>query len=308
MLTRLVSLLWLAIALSGVGCQSCNKGAATRVKVVVSLFPVYDLTRRIAGPDADVTLIVPPARSPHGFEPAPEDKRIATSAKLGVMVGLGLDSWLETLMKDSPGARVLKVGDRVPTLPTTDDPLGAIDYSQGASDRDKAQGREDPHVWLDPQRAQLIARAIAEELGRIDGAHALAYRQRATELDTALATLDSEVEGQLRALSRKDFIPFHGSFGYFAERYRLSILAVVETAPGTAPPESHKTKVLTLIKDKHVPVLFREPTLDPAPAEALASEAKVPALALDPVGGSAETDSYEKLIRFNAKQLEAHLK
>jgi len=291
------------------GCsKGCGKRDSGRLHVTVSVFPVYDLVRRVAGPDADVTLLLPPGRNEHTFDPTPRDVETAAKAKLGVMVGLGLDPWMEKLMKDaSPTARVLKVGDRVPTLTIKDDPIGADDHDHD-HDHDEEKGAPDPHVWLDPTRAQLIVRAIAEELGRVDAAHALAYRERATALDASLVALDKEAETRTQALPKKGFVTFHGSFGYFAERYKLAILAVIEPFPGSQPTGEYVTKVLGVIKEKKVPALFSEPQLDPRPAKVLADEAKIPLGVLDPVGGGPDTDTYEKMIRFDLAQLEQHLK
>jgi zinc transport system substrate-binding protein len=250
------------------------------------------------------------------------------------MVGLGLDPWMEKLMKDAaPTARVVKVGDRVPTLTIKDDPIGADDdhddhddhdhddhdhdHDHGNKKDDKKEkkdehhhaekGAQDPHVWLDPTRAQLIVRAVAEELGRVDAAHALDYRKRATEIDASLAALDKEADEKLKKLPRRGFVTFHGSFGYFADRYKLDILAVIEPFPGSQPTGDYVTKVLKVIKDKKVPALFSEPQLDPRPAKVLADEAKIPLGVLDPVGGGSDTDTYEKMIRFDVAQLEKYL-
>jgi zinc transport system substrate-binding protein len=235
------------------------------------------------------------------------------------MVGLGLDPWMEKLMKDAaPKARILKVGDRVPTLSIKDDPIGdeeADKAREGAGKKDEKhdeheheKGALDPHVWLDPARARLIVRAIAEELGKADSAHALDYRKRATELDESLAALDKEAETRTQALKTRGFVTFHGSFQYFAERYKLDILAVIEPFPGSQPSGAYVQQVLSVIKAKKVPALFSEPQLDPRPAKVLADEAKIPLGILDPVGGGPETDSYEKMIRFDVGQLEKHLK
>ncbi len=280
--------------------------------MAVSIFPIYDLVRRVAGPDADVTLLLQPGRSEHSFDPTPKDIEQAAKSKLGVMVGLGLDPWMEKLMKEAaPTARLLKVGDRVPTRIIKEDPVGAEEHEHDDDhdhDHDHEKGAPDPHVWLDPQRASVIVRAIAEELGRADGAHALAYRERATDLEKSLEALDKETATRVKGLKHHGFVTFHGSFGYFAERYKLDILAVIEPYPGSQPTGEYVSKVLTVIKEKKVPALFSEPQLDPRPAKILADEAKIPLGILDPVGGGPETDSYEKMCRFNVAQLEKHLK
>jgi zinc transport system substrate-binding protein len=304
----LLSICALAPALGGCsnGCgKAGSSGAAAdgKPRVVVSIFPVYDLVRRVAGTDADVLLLVPPGRSEHGFDPTPRDVETATKATLGVMVGLGLDPWMEKLVKEAaPSARLLKLGDRVPTLTVEDDAVDA--HANGNPDK----GTFDPHVWLDPQRAQLMVRAVAEELGRADPRHVLGYRERATALDKELAALDKEAEARTKALTRRGFVTFHGSFQYFAERYRLDVLAVVEPVPGTPPSGDQVSKVRKVLKDKNAPALFSEPQLDARPATLLAGEANIPIGVLDPVGGGPETDSYEKLIRFDVAQLEKYLR
>jgi len=319
-----VLLLLLALTLALLpGCKACGKpGESQRLSVSVSIFPIYDLVRRVAGPDADVGLLLQPGRNEHSFDPTPKDIEAVARARVGVMVGLGLDPWMEKLMKEAaPTARLVKVGDRVPTLNIKDDPIGdeeadkareAAEKAGGAVDKhdehEHEKGTTDPHVWLDPERARLIVRAIAEELGKADAAHAIAYRQRATEIDTSLAALDKEIETRTKALTTRGFVTFHGSFQYFAERYKLDILAVIEPFPGSQPSGAYVTKVLEVIKAKKVPALFSEPQLDPRPAKVLADEAKIPLGVLDPVGGGPETDSYEKMIRFDMTSLEKHLK
>ncbi len=320
---RLAPLLLLVILAVLPGCsKGCSKAGSDRLQISASIFPIYDLTRRIAGPDADVKLLLPPGHNEHSFDPTPKDIESAARSKVGVMVGLGLDPWMEKLMKDAaPGARVVKVGDRVPTLTIKDDPIGDEEADKAREEQAKKTGKKDehddhehekgamdPHVWLDPERARLMVRAIAEELGKADSAHAIAYRERATAIDKSLEALDKELETRTKALTTRGFVTFHGSFQYFADRYKLSILAVIEPFPGSQPTGEYIQKVLGVIKEKKVSALFSEPQLDPRPAKVLADEAKVPLGVLDPVGGGPETDDYEKMLRFDMAQLEKHLK
>ena len=318
----------LGCAASVTGCsKSCGKGggggASDRLSVSVSVFPIYDLVRRVAGSDADVALLLPPGRNEHSFDPTPKDIENAARAKLGVMVGLGLDPWMERLMSQAaPKARLLKIGEHVKTLTIKDDPIGdeEADKAREAAaaaagkkpeehdEHEHEKGATDPHVWLDPARARQIVKAVADELGKADAAHAADYSTRATELDQSLAKLDEEVEKRTSALKTRGFVTFHGSFQYFASRYKLDILAVIEPYPGSQPSGAYIAKVLEVIKAKKVPALFSEPQLDPRPAKVLADEAKIPLGVLDPVGGGPETDTYEKMIRFDVGQLEKHLK
>lgn len=304
------------LAVSLVGCKSCGGQAPTgKPKVAVSIYPVYDLVRQVAGPDADVALLLPPGKNEHTFDPTPKDVEEVSKSQIGVMVGLGLDPWMEKLMKDAaPKARVLKVGDRVPSRPIEAEAVGeeeahaAHGGKDDDDDHDHEKGAIDPHVWLDPQNARLVVRAFAEEISKIDASHANDYRARADAVDKELEALDAELEARAKSLPKKGFVTFHGSFGYFAKRYGLSVLAVIEPYPGSTPTGAYVQKVLAVVKAKQVPALYSEPQLDPRPAKVLSDEAKIPLGVLDPVGGGPETDTYAKMLRYDMSQLEKYQK
>jgi zinc transport system substrate-binding protein len=296
-----------ALCVVGSGCQP---KPVARLKVAVTLFPIYDLARRIAGPDADVVLIVPPGTSEIDFVPAESEKAKVAGTKLGILVGLGLDEWMQELLDAAaPKARRLSVGDRVPTLVYRRNTIAMAMSKQGMPEIDPhLEGKPDPHVWLDPSRAALIGKAIAEEMSKADAPHALAYRQRASELETDLEHLDREVEWRVQNWGMRGFVSFRPAFAYFAERYHLEVLATLETYPGVVPPMHYDQEVLRLIRAKGVAGVFREPQFLPKPATIVAGAASIPVGVLDAVGGSAETDTYDKLIRFNTDALEKVLK
>src|SRR5262249_20027621 len=276
---RRVRTLLVLVALLAIlpGCSSCRGKSSDRTRVAVSIFPIYDLTRRVAGPDADVSLLLPPGKSEHHFDPTPKEVEQAASAKLGVMIGLGLDPWMEKLLKDAaPGARIVKVGERVPTLQVRQDAIGEEEaHAEGKDDdddHDHEKGATDPHCWLDPQRARTMVKEIGDALAAADGAHADGYRQRAAELQGQLDALDKQIEARTKTWSRKDFVTFHGSFGYYADRYKLQIVAVIEPFPGSTPTGKYIEAVRAVVEKRKVPGLFSEPQLDPRPAKILADE------------------------------------
>ena len=195
---RLLVLVLVAWLLPG-----CARKPHERLNVAVSVFPIYDLVRRIAGPDADVSLVLPPGESPEGWKVTPDALSRFAGARVFVSVGLGVDPWMDTLRERAPrGARVLKLGDRVPTL---------------ASDN----GAIDGYVWMDPQRARLMATAIAEDLARADSSHATAFRDRASQLDASLEALDKEIEARVASWPTHRVAGMTPRVAYFAERYGL---------------------------------------------------------------------------------------
>ncbi len=296
------------------GCNGCHNASSSKgIKVAVSIFPLYDLTRRVAGPDAEAILVLPPGHTEHSFDPSPKDVEQVAAAKVGVLVGLGLDPWMEKLMKDaSPSATLVKVGEKVPTLTVKEGAIGdeAADKARTTpeEDHDHELGATDPHVWMDPMRAKTMVAAIGDALAKADPSHAAGYASRAKDVQADLDKLDQELMTRTGALATRGFVTFHGSFNYFADHYKLKILAVIEPFPGSSPTGEYIQEVLKVVEQRKVPALFSEPQLDPRPAKTIADAAKIPLGTLDPVGGTPETDSYEKLLRYDTASLEKFLK
>jgi ABC-type Zn uptake system ZnuABC Zn-binding protein ZnuA len=97
--------------------------------------------------------------------------------------------------------------------------------------------------------------------------------------------------------SQRRLVAFHGSLFYFAARYDLEVVGVVEPVPGQEPTAQHLAELIDLLRGDGPAVLFSEAQMDDVLARALAREADVPAHKIDPMGGREGTDSYEKLMR-----------
>lgn len=312
----LFGLLLLVVALVvAPACEGCRGKSGGKTQVVCSIFPVYDLTRRVAGADADVVLLLPPGQNEHEYSPTSREIANVAHSQLGVMVGLGLDAWMTKVMETAaPAAKTLQLGTKVETRTIDLEMVGdeaadkAREQAGQAGHESHKQGAPDPHVWLDPRRARTMLEAIADELVAVDPAHAAGYRARAGDAGLSLDALDRELDRRMSALKTRGFITFHGSFGYFAERYHLQILAVIEPFPGAAPTGEYIRQVLDVVSKKHVPALFSEPQLDPRPAKTIADAAHVPLGVLDPVGGGPEASDYEHMLRFDATALEEYMR
>jgi len=255
-------------------------------------------------------LLVAPGRPENDVKPTEQEARAVAGVKLGIRVGLGLDDWMQPLLDDAaPQARRLAVGDRVPTLVYKANPLAKGLAHSGMTESDPMlEGKVDPHVWLDPQRAELIGKAIAEEMARADVAHASAYRTRAATLQQQLEDLDHDVEARVSSWASRSLVTFRPAFAYFADRYHLDVVATLEAYPGKAPPLRYEQAIVQLVRAKEINGIFREPQFPPKPASIVAEATRLPVGVMDAIGGEGAVDSYEKLIRFNVDALEPVMK
>ena len=259
---------------------ACTSTSAPGPRVAVTVFPLYDIVRRVAGDRLPVHLILPAGQDHHSFDPRPQDAAELAEANLVFAVGLGLDDWIQRIAASAGAgrARIFEVG---PLL----DPMLAGD------------GTIDPHFWLDPVRMQRAADVVVDALKSLDPEEGPFYRQRGDEVKRSLHELHQSIQQRAPQWTKRRIVTFHGSLFYFAARYDLEVVAVVEPVPGQEPTARHLAELVETVKKTEPAALFSEPQLDPRPARVLAAETGLPLYEVDPQGGSPATDSYEKLMR-----------
>ncbi len=291
----------------GSGSSSGISSAPTVAKprVAVSIFPLYDITRRIAGDRLEVMLVLPPGKSEHEYDPSPREIAALDGSKLGVAVGLDMDTWVEVILKNVGNPKVFHVGDKVETMPIHVRPIGA---DPDDNDPDEVIGAKDPHVWMDPDRMAKMADAIAAELAVLDPAGKDTFAKNAETVKTSLVKLDAAIAARSKVWTKHAIVTFHGSMSYYAKRYGVTIAAVVEPIAGKEPTASYIADVLAAIKKGNASALFTEPQFERGPGETISKEANIPLGELDPVGGVPGRDTYEALLTWDTDQLEKVLK
>jgi zinc transport system substrate-binding protein len=269
-----------------VSCAGCARRVLDRPRVAVTVFPLYDLTRRLAEDRLEVHLVLPPGHDAHAYEPRPRDAAALAESSLIFAVGLGLDGWAQDLAR-SAGAGEARLFEMGPLIDPILAPRGLI----------RNEPLIDAHFWLDPIRAQQAVDVIVEALGSLDPAGGPFYRSRGEEMKRSFQTVHEEIAGRAERWSRRRIVTQHGSLFYFAARYDLEVVGVVEPIPGQEPTARHLAGLIELLREPEPAILFSEAQMDDVLTNALAREAGVTAHRIDPVGGRPETDSYEKIMR-----------
>jgi zinc transport system substrate-binding protein len=273
-----------------------------KISVAASILPLGDFCRKIGGDRVEVHVLVPPGASPHLFAPPPAAVAQATSARVFVYVGAGLDPWATRLLKaqKNPGQVVVEATAGIPLIQE----VGEHGFeAPGAGEHEKAEHRYEggnPHVWLDPVLAQDICRRIAKALIRVDPAHKNTYEVNLAQYMGQLEDLDRDIRKTVATFRHKGYVCFHPAYEYFSRRYGLREVGVIEVAPGREPSPGHLQKVIAAIKKTGVRAVFAEPQLSPRVAEVIAQEAGVKVLFLDPLGGRPPYgNDYLQLMRLN---------
>ncbi len=278
----------LAAACLASGCGKGGRatptgGGSGRIIAMASIAPLAYFTQRVGGERVEAHMLVPPGSNPHTFEPKPADLEMLSKAKLLALNGISLEYWADGMVDAArnPGLKVVKTGEGLPLL---------------RGDEHGETGN--PHVWLDPQDAIHQVGMIRDALIEVDPAGAGPYRANAEALINDLRALDGEIRATVATFSTKSFAAQHATWDYFAKRYGLTEAAVIETKPGMEPSPSEIAGIVKMIRASGIRAVFAEPQLSPKAAEAVASEAGIKLLMLDPMGMPPDYD-YLKTMRHN---------
>lgn len=283
-----------------------NSSYAERMKVVVSIYPLGDITKQVGGEKIDVKVMLPPGASPHTFEPTPFEMMELHNARVFVKIGAGLEFWAEKMLNAS-GSKGLIVVDASSGLP-----LIRVIHSHGLAETPKKSKLEsaDPHVWLDPVFVTMIVDKIADALSRADPYGKAYYTERAEKYKRDLETLHNEISERVKSFKVKEYVTFHPAWDYFSTRYGLRVAGVIEESPGREPGPKHIAKIVNRIKKLKSKVVFAEPQFNPKISEVIAKEAGAKVLFLDPIGGPniKGRDTYMGLMRYNLSVMEEAMK
>ncbi|MCB9624754.1 MAG: zinc ABC transporter substrate-binding protein, partial [Sandaracinus sp.] len=297
----------LALVLLGTGCGGAE-ASPSKPTVAVSIFPIYDVVQRIAGERFEVICVLPPGRTEHSYDPTPREVAALADTDLALAVGLELDGWLQRIVQNAAGdVRTVELGPALEPRRFTPAEIGVIG-GHDHGDHDHHHGSHDPHFWLDPVRMADSVDAIVEALATLDPSASDELRQRGDAEKAKLRELHQAIETASQRWRRRDIVTFHGSFGYFAERYGLRVVAVVEPQPGREPTPRYVEEVVGALRGAESAALFYEPQLDARPARIVAREAGRPIFELDPIGGTEGRTSYEALLLHDVAVLDEALR
>ena len=202
-----------------------------RIRIVTTIFPIYDWVREIAGGDGsvEVTLLLDNGVDLHSFQPTAEDIMKVAACDLFIYVGGESDEWVKDALAEAvnPNMIVISLVDVLGESAKTEETVEGMEAEAEKGPEGEEEEEEiDEHVWLSLRNAQVFVSAIAEAMGKVDPEHAGSYRANAEAYAGRLADLDAEyteVTGgaAFRTLLFGDRFPFR----YLTDDYGLSYYA-----------------------------------------------------------------------------------
>ncbi|MFH1502791.1 MAG: zinc ABC transporter substrate-binding protein [Candidatus Eisenbacteria bacterium] len=274
------------------------------VRVCVSVLPQAFLVDRVGGDRVAVISLTKAGQSPHMFEPTPVLVAALASSRVCFSIGLPFE---ETVLRDvkrvNPGLIVVDSAVGVYRHGTggpeetagSDEQAGPASAESGYDAHVESTRRpesppggghshdesSDPHVWLSPKAAAVIAANVRDGLVSVDPAGAHDYDSNLTALLEELDRLDGELEALLGPFAGENFYVFHPAFGYFAEAYGLRQVAI--EIDGKEPGARDLAAVVSKARAEGVRTIFVQPQHPSGIAETVAREIGAELVTLDPL-------------------------
>jgi zinc transport system substrate-binding protein len=269
-----------AAACASTGSAGTPTGTPGQLRIVAAFYPLQFITQRVAGEHATVVNLTQPGAEPHDLELTPRQVASLTTANL-VIYEKGFQPGVDEAVGQSENREVIDTTTVVSLRPlmTNSDDLG---HGEGAG---RDHSALDPHIWLDPTSVSRIAGAVEARLVIIDPDHAADYRRNARELEQELRGLDRSYRSGLSHCVRTEFITTHAAFGYLAQRYQLTQIAIIGLSPDAEPSPARIAEVQRVAREYGLTTIFSETLVSPALARAIAGDLGLVTDVLDPIEG-----------------------
>lgn len=173
----------LAIALLAIlliaGCSNSSKENNSNPTVITTTDFYGEVAKAVVGDKGHVTSVINKSSvDPHDYEPTTKVAKQVSSANFIVANGLGYDSWMNKLAKNSKSAKYIKVGENV---------------------MDKKTG-DNPHIWYQPTTMSKYATYLANQLGKKYPKNKDYYQKNATKYIKSLSSVNDKLD-QLKSIA-----------------------------------------------------------------------------------------------------------
>jgi zinc transport system substrate-binding protein len=270
----------------GVALATLIFACASQAKPLVlsSIKPLTLIAQEIVGTNADVDTLLPATASHHDYPLKASDYARLQKADVILWVGPELESFLQKPTANLPAAKIITAYD-----------LTGIHWPiETAIAHDDHHHAQDPHLWLDPRNAVVVAEAVTAKLTQIDAVNAKQYQTNLQLFSVKMQQLDEKLQLALKPVSGVGFAVYHEGFAHFVSHYGLHQLDYVALTPEQKPGAKHMHQLRERLA-KEGKCLFLEPYNDMQSTRNLAQELHLQIGTLDALGAQGAT-TYVQLL------------
>src|SRR5690625_1112484 len=191
-----------------------------RLNVVTSIFPMYEITKEVAGDRADVSLMVGANEDAHHYEPSAQAVASVNEADVFFYSSEDMEFWVNRLLDvvENENLHIVEFSNGLNLK------VGEPEHSENLDDHD--HGNSDPHFWLNLQKVNKQLHLIVKALSEVDPEGSEYYQKNAEKFSSDLLALDQAYLEAFKDAENRMFVVQHQAFGHLADRYNLEQVSV----------------------------------------------------------------------------------
>ncbi len=282
-----------------------------KTQIMTSIYPVYEITKEIAGDRADVSLMVGENEDAHHYEPSAQAVASVNEADVFIYSSHQMEFWAESLLNvvENEDLQVIELAEGL------DLDIGETAEHDHAHEHEETDAHEhdhgglDPHFWLDPVAVKEQLPLIVEALSQKAPENESYYVENQNNFADELSRLDAAYQKAFADAENREFVVQHQAFGHLANRYHLDQVAVGGLTTEVEPDPQQLSRIINFIKEEEVPVVYYQSGENSAIAETIAQETGTEIGVLydlenKPVDSDLAEGSYIEMMERNLEELQ----
>ena len=253
--------------------SSCSKNENS-CEIVATTLPVYEFTTNITKdtPLSVGRLVTENVSCLHDYTLQVSQMRMIENAEVIILSGAGLEEFLEDALSSAHFTIDCSTNTHIHE--------GGHPHEDHEEDHSHHHER-DPHIWLSPENAAIMATNICEGLIKNYPQYSDVFQSNLNDLLLELEKLQDYGDHQLSEIACRELITFHDGFAYFAESFDLEILKAIEEESGSEASAAEIIALIDLIDAHRLPAVFTEKSGSDACAGIICAETGVGVYTLD---------------------------
>mgnify|MGYP001185592383 FL=1 len=260
--------------------------------IVVTIKPLHSLVTGVVGNTAKTHLMVSGNQSPHGFKFKPSQVKLLNNSAVVFYIGDTFETFMEKAFDNIP-SNVVKVPvaekARLKLLPYREGGAWEEDKHEGHDHGHEGhhdEGGGDMHVWLDPDNAIKMIKAITRELSKVYPENRDIYKANARSYVQKIIALDSELSAALSNSKEFPFIVFHDAYQYFEKHYGLNGVGSITFDPHDFPSPKRLKEIRGKLNEMSAACVFSEPQFSDRLVRTVIKGTSAKTALIDPLGSN----------------------
>lgn len=265
--------LW--IVLLGFVLAACEKSPAPAptpaptpgtqpMAIVATTGMIGDIAQRVVGDRGEVRVLMGAGVDPHLYQPTRDDMGALLAADVVFYNGLLLEGRMtDALVRAASSDRGVH-------------PVTELIDAQYLVQPEDLEGKDDPHVWMDPTAWAKAVEVIRDRLIEHAPDSKELFESNAEELLTEIGELDAYCERVLHSVpeGQRVLVTAHDAFGYFGRRYGYEVLGIQGLSTESEAGVRDIERLVDLLVNRQIKAVFVESTVSERNIKALIAGAK----------------------------------